>query len=180
MLIVAALAMLWAATSPSAKAAKTVTVETKDNNFSPATITVDAGDTITFNNIGQAPHTGTDKAGSFDTGNINPGESKSVTLDKAGTIALICKYHEALGMTGQITVRAAGSSSSTAAASPAARPSPSPTSAAIPTVKPLDPNAGVPILMKVFPLVTGGMFLLLILAIGVGYIRNVQKSTEPE
>lgn len=167
----AILALLVAA--PSAHAQKDVTVEAQDNVFAPADISIQAGDTITFRNTGQAAHTAQDKAGSFNTGNLNAGESKAITFSKEGTFQLICLYHEAIGMVGRIVVGAAG------AASPSPEsPAPSPTPAPLPTEAAFDPDEGVPIGMKVFPFVAGGLLLLLILAIGLGYIRNVQKTTE--
>src|SRR5712692_2104690 len=83
------------------------TVETQEFKFIPDTITVKVGDSIIFKNTGQAPHTATAKDKSFDTGNINAGESKTVTFSKAGSIAFVCTYHESLGMVGTINVEGA-------------------------------------------------------------------------
>lgn len=167
--------LLLTGTSP-AVAQKTVTVEARDNVFAPADVTIEAGGTITFRNTGQAVHRAEDKGGAFDSGDLFAGDSKSVTLNKEGTFQMICRYHEALGMTGQIVVQAAGS-----APAAAASPSPSPTASPSPVVpeeEAFDPDAGVPIGMKVFPFIAGGLLVLLFLAVGLGYIRNVQKTTE--
>lgn len=159
----------------TALAQGTVVVETKDNFFSPAEITVKAGDSIEFRNTGLAPHTAEDKAGSFNSGNLNSGQSTTVRFDREGTFELICVYHETVGMTGRIVVSAAA-----ATPTPSPSPSPSPTEAAALTQDEFDPDAGVPIGMKAFPFLAGGMLFLLILAVGLGYIRNVQKTTETQ
>ena len=64
-----------------------------DFKFSPATITIHVGDTITWTNNGPAPHTATASNGSFDTGNLNKGQSASHTFTQAGTFAYICSIH---------------------------------------------------------------------------------------
>jgi plastocyanin len=40
----------------------------------------------------------------WDTGNMNPGTSKTTTFNTAGTFGFHCTYHAAMGMTGTITV----------------------------------------------------------------------------
>jgi plastocyanin len=47
-------------------------------------------------------HTVTADEGSFDTGNIGQGESKTVTFDKVGTFSYHCTYHS--NMTGTVVV----------------------------------------------------------------------------
>lgn len=86
--------------------AATVTVETRDNTFAPATRTVSVGDTVTWTNTGRAPHEVT--ASAFKSGNIDPGTSWSWRTSKAGTFSYVCTYHEAVGMKGTLVVRAAG------------------------------------------------------------------------
>lgn len=176
----AAIVLMLLIATPSSLAQKTVTVEAQDNQFVPDNITIQIGDTITFVNKGQAPHTADDKAGAFSSGNLNPGQSKAITFSKAGTFQLICKYHEALGMVGRIVVSGAGAQPSPTAAPGGVNLTPSPTATAAPETKKFDPNAGVPIGMKVFPFLAGGLLFLLILAIGIGYIRTVQKTTESQ
>jgi plastocyanin len=77
------------------------TVEIKGMKFSPAAITVAAGDTITFVNKDGAPHTATAKDGSFDTGRLSQGDSATVTIGGAGSFDYICKVHPA--MKGNVT-----------------------------------------------------------------------------
>jgi LPXTG-motif cell wall-anchored protein len=92
--------------------ATTHTVQALDSNggppfhFSPATITIKAGDTITWTNAGTIPHTATGSG--FDSGTLNPGQSFSHTFTSVGTISYHCTFHQALGMVGTIVVEAAG------------------------------------------------------------------------
>src|SRR5690349_12541819 len=99
------------------RAAETKNVTIKDFAFDPKTISVNAGDTITWTNDGPSPHTVTADDGSFDSGNLDKGGTFSHTFDKAGTFAYFCKYHGSkggAGMSASITVAEA------AAAAPAA------------------------------------------------------------
>lgn len=76
----------------------TDTVEIKNFLFEPAAVTVPVGTKITFTNQDSAPHTATsgpapELRGVFDTGTLAKGESKAVTLSKAGTFAYYCELH---------------------------------------------------------------------------------------
>ena len=64
--------------------------------FSPASLEVAVGDTVTFTNNDSAPHTATASDGSFDTGRLSKGESGSVTIGAAGTFNYICKIHPSM------------------------------------------------------------------------------------
>lgn len=68
-------------------------VEIKGMKFSPANLTVAAGDTITFTNMDSAPHTATATGGAFDTGRLSRGESATVTINAAGSFDYICSVH---------------------------------------------------------------------------------------
>ncbi len=72
-----------------------------DNAFKPKTVTVPPGSTIIFKNISQIPHTATGTK--FDTGNIDPGQSKSLKLTKPGTYQYYCRWHP--NMVGTIIVQ---------------------------------------------------------------------------
>ncbi|HTO58233.1 MAG TPA: plastocyanin/azurin family copper-binding protein [Pseudomonadales bacterium] len=92
--------------------------------FSPSTLTINAGDTVTFNSAGGAPHNvdadanqsisfrcanGCDGAGGNGTPSANNWTS-TVTFgpETAGhTITYHCDIHGSMGMTGSITVNAA-------------------------------------------------------------------------
>ncbi len=73
--------------------------------FSPASLEVAVGTTVTWTNQNSAPHTATADDGSFDTGQLAQGQSGSVTFDTAGTFAYFCAIHP--NMRGTITVTAA-------------------------------------------------------------------------
>ena len=90
-----------------AQAADTANVTIKDFDFTPATVTVVVGDTVTWTNDGPTGHSATANNGSFDTGIFPAGESRSATFDEAGTFAYICTPHP--NMEGTVVVEAAGS-----------------------------------------------------------------------
>jgi plastocyanin len=78
-------------------------VEIKDYAFTPATLTVAAGTTVTWTNNDAVPHTATASDGTFDSGNLNPGQSYSFTFHTPGSYAYVCQYHA--GMMGTIVVQ---------------------------------------------------------------------------
>jgi LPXTG-motif cell wall-anchored protein len=78
-------------------------------------VTVAVGDTVTWHNSGQAPHTATADDGSFDTGTINAGGSGSHTFSSAGTFSYICTIHP--NMHGTVRVLSSGGSGGSAGSS---------------------------------------------------------------
>ncbi|MBK8457107.1 MAG: cupredoxin family copper-binding protein [Phyllobacteriaceae bacterium] len=78
-------------------------VEIKGMKFVPATLEVAVGDTITFANADGAPHTATADDGAFDTGRLNKGQSKQVTVAAAGDHAFKCLVHPM--MKGTVTAK---------------------------------------------------------------------------
>jgi plastocyanin len=106
----------------------------RDFSFEPSAIRVATGTTVRWVNRGAAPHTVTDKGGSFDSGFINGGESWSHTFRQAGTFSIWCVIHPQ--MVGTVTVTGAGSGaggsgSSADPGAPGASPSGSPIPVAI-------------------------------------------------
>lgn len=93
--------------SKKAKAAATANVTISDFRFTPATVTVVEGDTVTWTNDGPTGHSATASNGDFDTGIFPAGESRSETFDTPGTYAYICTPHP--NMEGTVVVEAAGS-----------------------------------------------------------------------
>ena len=88
--------------------------------FSPQTITIAVGDTVTWTNADAQGHTATADGGAFDTGRISGGGSASATFATAGTFAYHCSIHPA--MTATIEVEAGAASppaTDTAPAGPA-------------------------------------------------------------
>ena len=61
--------------------------------FSPATITVKAGDKVTWTNEDSVGHSATADQAGFDTGVLQQGQSGSVTFAKAGTFTYHCSVH---------------------------------------------------------------------------------------
>ena len=120
------------AIAPSAFADKTVTNAPgssapgcEPNCFVPSTVTIEAGETITWENTDTAPHTvasgqqADDDAGSvFDSGLMMADTSYSHTFDEAGTFDYFCMVHP--WMTGTIIVEAAGAAEAEAAEAAAA------------------------------------------------------------
>ena len=102
----AALLAAFALFLPQTSFAAQITITMTDNAFSPQNITINAGDTVTWVNNGSAVHTATANTGSFDSGNIQPGQNFGATFNGAGTYAYRCKFHS--GMTGTISVVAPG------------------------------------------------------------------------
>ena len=73
--------------------------------FSPKSVTVEVGDTVTWTNADAQGHTATADDASFDTGTIAGGASASETFATAGTFGYHCRIHPA--MTATVVVRAA-------------------------------------------------------------------------
>jgi len=98
-------------------------LELRDFAFVPSTIRVTPGTTVTWVNTGAAPHTVTDRAGSFDSGTIARGTRWARTFPAAGTFRLICAIHPE--MTATLTVAAPGATAPPpASAPPVATPAP--------------------------------------------------------
>ena len=76
-----------------AHAASGTTVTIADFSFTPATITIHVGDTVTWTNHGPSAHTATANNGSFNTGVLQKGQSASHTFTTAGTVTYICSIH---------------------------------------------------------------------------------------
>jgi len=93
--------------SPSQASAAVVTSKTAKvkvymYSFMPAKLTVRVGTRVTFTNNDQTAHTATALNGAFGTGTINPGQSKTIVLKRAGTFPYHCLFHAF--MTGTIKV----------------------------------------------------------------------------
>jgi LPXTG-motif cell wall-anchored protein len=95
----------------AARAAANGSVTISDFQFTPAQITIDQGDTVTWTNDGPTAHSATAPGGSFDTGIFQAGQSRSHTFSEAGTFSYICTPHP--NMHGTIVVRASQSGGDT-------------------------------------------------------------------
>ncbi len=78
-------------------------VSIKGFAFMPGTITIKAGDTVTWRNDDGAPHTVTFNDGSASSDSLSPGETFSRSFATVGTFAYHCSFHEY--MTGQVIVQ---------------------------------------------------------------------------
>ncbi|HET9435904.1 MAG TPA: cupredoxin family copper-binding protein [Candidatus Limnocylindrales bacterium] len=74
-------------------------------SFSPGSLTIAVGDTVTWTNSDAQAHTATADDGSWDTGSLGNGASGTITFSTAGTFAYVCSIHPQ--MTGTVTVQAA-------------------------------------------------------------------------
>ncbi len=96
-----------------------------DFKFTPATITIHAGDTITWTNVGPTEHTATASNGSFNTGLLKKGQSGSHTFTQPGTYAYICTIHPF--MHGTIVVLASSTTTTTTSTTPTTTTTPAST-----------------------------------------------------
>ena len=90
------------ASSPAADGTAGDAVRIADFTFSPATLEVEAGTTVTFTNEDGFPHTVKAKDDSFDSGNLDKDATFEHTFDAPGTYAYLCGIHNS--MTGSVVV----------------------------------------------------------------------------
>jgi plastocyanin len=77
--------------------------------FSPSTVTVQTGDTVTWTNNDQISHNATSVDNAWASGTLTSGATGAVTFDTAGTFDYRCTIHP--DMTGTVVVQAAGGTS---------------------------------------------------------------------
>ena len=114
------------AATPSAVRSATRAVSIGDGSFSPAALSVAVGDTVTWTNDDDSPHTVTGAA--FDSGNLEPGQTFSFTFTEAGTFSYVCSYHEE--MVGSVAAVAATAPAPAASAPADAGTAPPPAASA--------------------------------------------------
>jgi plastocyanin len=136
----AVLALAPRARLTTAHAADDTTVTIADFQFTPATVTIHVGDTVTWINHGPSAHTATANNGSFNTGVLQKGHSASHTFTTAGTFSYICSIHPF--MHGTVVVLANTTSTSTTPATTPTSTTPTTTSPAQSTANEL-PNTGL-------------------------------------
>lgn len=83
--------------------ATTVNVAIPGLSFSPSSITINIGDTVTWTNTDTIIHTTTSNTGLWDSGVMAPGATFSHTFTQAGTFNYLCTTH---GFTGIVVVQA--------------------------------------------------------------------------
>jgi plastocyanin len=79
-------------------------VEIKDDAYIPSTLTIAAGQTVTFTNDDDDAHTVTAVGGSFDSKGLDTDAVWRHTFSKPGTYAYFCELHPF--MKGTIVVKA--------------------------------------------------------------------------
>ena len=137
--------------------------QASDFVFSPSSLSVLTGDTVTWTNNGTAPE-GHDVTGDgLASGNLQEGQSYSNTFTSAGTFNYICSLHPF--MTGSVTVAATGGggggSDDPATQDPSASTAPGSESAAV-----TSPGAAG----SASQLPSSGMPVWPLLATGVGFL----------
>jgi plastocyanin len=73
--------------------AMSASVSIQNFAFSPATVRVLPGGTVTWTNMDSTPHTATDVNGNFDSGSLNTSQTFKFTFPKAGTYTYHCSIH---------------------------------------------------------------------------------------
>jgi plastocyanin len=118
-----------------------------DFAFSPGTVTITAGDRVTWTNEDAVEHTATGDG--WDTGLLAQGGSGSIRFDRAGTYAYICTPHPSMTGTVVVQARASGGGGSTVTPPPGDTvPAPHAATGAL-----LDPGIAAAILAGMFVLV---------------------------
>lgn len=84
--------------------ATTYAVSIRDNYFSPNSITIPVGGSVTWTNLGNMAHTVTADNGFFDSGNLNLSNTFSRVFNTAGTYYYYCIFHGAAGNVGMAGV----------------------------------------------------------------------------
>ena len=108
---------------------------TGGNKFSPATVTIDVGDQVTWTNAGF--HNVHFDDGSYQQPKVpnDQWETESRTFDAPGRYTYFCDAH-GHGMSGTVVVRDPNAPTPTPTPTPSATPTPTPTSSATPTPTP--------------------------------------------
>jgi plastocyanin len=101
--LVALLGSALPSASSAGEAAASTVILARDFMFAPASMTVEAGSTVTWTNKDDEPHTVVSDAGLFRSGALDTAESFSFRFDKPGTYHYTCSIHPR--MVGTIIVR---------------------------------------------------------------------------
>lgn len=83
------------------------TISVLDSCFNGIAHTAPLGETLTVSNDGEIPHTLTAVDGSFDTGQLQPGQTATLSFDEAGIYKVFCTLHGSVdgsGMAGLLIV----------------------------------------------------------------------------
>ena len=125
----------------STAAGANASVDIANFAFDPPTVTINAGETVTWTNRDQAAHSAAFTSGGPKTPILTTGKSASLTFTVAGTFNYVCGIHGAT-MMGTVIVRAIATPVPTVAptvaptAAPTAAPTVAPTLAPTPSASP--------------------------------------------
>lgn len=128
------------ATNPAPAPANAVSLG--DDFFSPVSLSVPAGTTVTWTNKGRRPHTVTSDTGAWKAATLSAGQSFSFTFQNPGTYRYSCDFHG--GMAGTIVVTGAGAPASPSSPPATATPAPGGSAPTPPAASPGNPPATPP------------------------------------
>ena len=100
-LLPAALALSLSASATFGADANTIVI--KNFDFSPMTLTIKAGESVTWKNEDGEPHTVTSDTGLFRSGGLDEDDSFTFKFDRPGTYNYVCSIHPK--MVGKIVVK---------------------------------------------------------------------------
>lgn len=109
LVLLASSASVGATQKSTTRKAKTHTVKIEGMIFSPPTLTISPGDTVTWINNDLVEHTATAADGRFDSKMIAAGKAWKQTFKASGDFPYVCKYHPT--MKGTLKVTAASQAS---------------------------------------------------------------------
>lgn len=95
-----------AVASAKAQVAGAGSVTMKDFSFSPGSISIKAGESVSWTNRGKEPHTATGDG--FDTGVVKSGGSGSARFPRAGSFPYVCSIHPSMRGTVRVASAAGG------------------------------------------------------------------------
>jgi plastocyanin len=113
--LLGAIASLTSFAVPAPIRAAQQAIQIADSAFSPGTLTIAVGDTVTWTNADGRPHTVTSNDGAFDSGNLDEGQAFSFTFTEPGTYSYHCNYHDQMQATIVVEAAAPAATSQTAA-----------------------------------------------------------------
>ena len=101
--LLAGVAAVAAFVAPTGTAAAAVPVDIQFQAFSPSSLDLLPGETVEWTNISERPHTVTADDDSFDSDEVEGGETFERTFEAVGAYAYHCRLHP--GMEGEVDVR---------------------------------------------------------------------------
>jgi plastocyanin len=104
LLLAAVVAVAVGAAAAGPARAATITVTIKSSGFSPSSITLDQGDSVTWRNVDRVEHQVVTTDGSFASPILAPGRRYTFTFERGGTY----RYHDALKTRLSGTIRVKG------------------------------------------------------------------------